>query len=110
MFAITATRRGDHWKLADQEKDAAGNALANVIRHIPMPEKQVGIAADIAALGFCAYALIVPRIELERRVNALQSGPSETPAPAPVEATYAVEDESSPLAGESGDIVRLPIG
>lgn len=73
-FAITAQRRGEHWNLSAEEKQAWGEALANCLRHVPMPEKHVGIAADIAALGFVAYASVVPRINADRAVlNAAQS-------------------------------------
>jgi hypothetical protein len=74
MFDLTAARRGDHWRLATDERNAVGNSLANVLRHVNLPERELGIAADVAALGFTFYAIVTPRLELERRaLEAAQS-------------------------------------
>lgn len=123
VFTITATRRGELWKLAPEEQAAIGDALANVLRHVPMPEKQVGIAADIAALGFVSYAIVVPRLEADRKLRALSApSPIGQVRPTEVVRAVAVEEFQDPFSqaetdaerfGGSQDpsvIARLPIG
>lgn len=80
VFEIAAQRKGEHWRLGDDEKAAWGNAMANVLRHVPMPEKQMGIAADIAAVGFVAYASLVPRINMDRAITAHNAAARTEPA------------------------------
>lgn len=88
-FDLTAARRGDHWKLNTEERRSVGDALANVLRHVNLPERELGIAADVAALGFVFYAITVPRIEhdktiaLERAGGARVAAGTVPPAAAP---------------------------
>lgn len=70
MFAITAQRRGGHWLLHDEEKRQLADATARVLDHVPLPERELGIAADLMALGFVAYATVVPRLEIDKAVQA----------------------------------------
>lgn len=99
-FEITAQRKGEHWRLGNEEKSAWGDALANCLRHVPMPEKQVGIVADIVALGFVSYATIVPRVNIDRAVLESQR-PKAAPEPPPFETREPME---APV------ILRPPIG
>lgn len=77
MFQLVAARRGAHWQLSPVEREQLGDALANVLRHVPLPERELGIAADVAALGFVCYAIAAPRVEHDRRLDG-------APAPAAV--------------------------
>lgn len=101
MFEITAQRRGELWRLSEDEKKAWGDAMANCLRHVPMPEKQVGIAADIVALGFVAYATVVPRLNADRAaLNAAQGTQRTEVAPVvPFPQTETGEDIARPLIG-----------
>lgn len=93
MFDIAATRRGPHWQLAPVERAQLGDALANVIRHVPLPERELGIAADIAALGFVMYAIATPRIRHDQALLAgvQQAATIATPA-APSASSSSLED------------------
>lgn len=107
-FDLTAARRGDHWKLATDERRAVGDALANVLRHVNLPERELGIAADVAALGFTMYAIVTPRLELERRYAAgLVAGVGTVPpAPAAAPRSPAIGDSHPTFVEDADALMR----
>lgn len=66
---MAAERRGPHWRISDEESGALATALAQCARHIPLPAKQLGIAADIASLAVVAMAVFVPRLKVDRELR-----------------------------------------
>jgi hypothetical protein len=79
MFGLLAARRGPHWNLTVADHPALGRvdeaatiaeAIAGVMQHVPLPTKEVGIAADLGTLGIALYATIAPRLELDRQYAA----------------------------------------
>lgn len=106
MFDLAAARRGDHWKLSTDERRAVGDSLANVLRHVNLPERELGIAADIAAVGLVFYSIVTPRLEYERRMIASVGGADRSPAPPTPPRSAAVADTHPNVVGDLDALMR----
>jgi hypothetical protein len=101
IFGMIATRRGPHWKLsvlpaesnpfgngALDEGEMLGEAIANVMKYVPLPGKELGIVNDVGTLVFAFYAAINARVQGDKQLAAMfaaqqrgarVAGPASTP-------------------------------
>lgn len=79
--ALLASKRGEHWRLKDEECDTVGAAWATVLApYLP----RVGAAMPIVSAAVITWTVVQPRIEEDGRQRAkrqLEAGPVEA-APA----------------------------
>lgn len=45
-----------------------------MLAHVPLPEKELGIAGEILALGWVCYAITAPRLDADRAIAAASVG------------------------------------
>lgn len=85
-FKLAAMRRGDHWRLSENERNELGLNLMRCVKTLPMiPEDKLGKFAPWLGLGMCAYAIVVPRAERDAAMRALPNGSDPRVGPAAFE-------------------------
>lgn len=100
IFNVIALRRGVHWKLAQlpaeanplgngplDEAQVLGEAISNVMKYVPLPQKELGVVNDLGTLAFVMYATVNSRLQYDRfiaqqtaRSAARPAGPATRPA------------------------------
>lgn len=96
LFKLLAKRMGEHWQLSDEEATGISVQLVNVMRHIPLPEKETQIAVDVVALTSTIGLVVYSRVAFEQFMRETggmpqqaaptpirQAAPPAPPAPAP---------------------------
>lgn len=85
-FKLVSMRRGDHWRLSENERNELGLNLMRCVKTLPMiPEDKLGKFAPWLGLGMCAYAIVVPRAEHDASMRALPNAADPRVGPATFE-------------------------
>lgn len=91
IFSMLAKRRGPHWAISPDEAHAMADATAGLVRHLPIPVEQLGLAADILAFGAVSVAIVMPRVAVDQQMHQRVS----TAATAPVSTNSSHTDVPS---------------
>ena len=68
VFDLVAARKGAHWSLVPQEKDAIGRAVDSVLaKYIPTSAEAYGPEIGLAV---AAMAIVVPRMQKQDDAQA----------------------------------------
>lgn len=105
VFGLVAARRGAHWQLAPEEAEQLGEATSALLKHVPAPAKQVGLAVDILAAGVVALAVVGPRISVDAQVIAAKRRGQEAPGAAGYTARQ-MNGMGTPQPGATGNGVN----
>lgn len=110
LSGMVATRRGEHWKIGEREAAELGAAIAGVMKYVPLPDRELGIAGDVAALAAALYMTIAPRIELDRQAAARIAPPIAAPEPSSTSAPTTVGERDMPVHDRDGAAILEGLG
>lgn len=72
VCGIVAKRGKPYWELAPGEVAELAKALDPPLARIPLPEKELGVVAELGALGFVCFAIFAPRMDLDKQIARQQ--------------------------------------
>jgi hypothetical protein len=134
MFGMAALRRGPHWQLAKLDDSPFGpideakllsESIADVMKYVPLPQKELGVFAAITNLSIALYSTVGTRLQIDEAIKqgrVTMLAPQATapthaaPAPAPVRATPppapapAAQPSAEPTAADLLDGLRAEHG
>ena len=98
MVSIVLTAvRGPLWEFSEDELNQLGVATSQMLRHLPIPTQELGIAADVAMFGIVVMGVVSPRMAAEGAAAAVQQQTTVTETDRDTGETVIVQGPPRPL-------------
>ena len=98
MVSIVLTAvRGPLWEFSEDELNQLGVATSQMLRHLPIPTQELGIAADVAMFGIVVMGVVSPRMAAEGAAQAVQEQTTVTETDRDTGETVIVQGPPRPL-------------
>lgn len=79
------------------EAELLAEAIAGVMKYVPIPDREMGIVGDIGTLGVALYLTVGKRLQIDAAIAAGQAPPiAGVPTAEPAARPRAVPDEAPP--------------
>lgn len=115
---MAALRRGAHWQLVQLQESPFGpideaqllaDSLAEVMKYVPLPDRELGVVAAVSNLGIALYSTVGSRLAIDRAIaeGRVQMSPPSSPsatatrAPAPASPPAASPPSPSPAPADA---------
>lgn len=109
LFKLIAARMGEHWQLSAEEATGLSVQIVNVMRHIPLPEKETQIAVDVTALTSTIGLVVYTRVAYQQFMMATGGLPQQQYQPAaPQPEPTPIRQAAPPPAAPSPPSNRPP--
>lgn len=72
------------------EAELLADAIAGVMKHVPLPDKEIGIVGDLGTLGMALYLTVGMRLDVDKQIR--QGKVAVPAAPVPAEARPAFHE------------------